>query len=418
MMIYYYHPLHYLLVLTLSFYLFNACSGAAFKRAEILRSISSNLETADSPPEVSDEEAEKILIEDTQEETESEPDDPEEFNYFPYDLQLDTIAYMSCENNNFFTFKAGAYFERSGLRLSEYFLRKTNSMSQGALRQLIESSTKYQAFPYFSFATSTNFTSTLTHAQFPLRLHRFITDLINTGNTRLRVLSDENNMEARFSYGIHAATYAKGLNGNYRLLLSYKGGRENKTLHKEGGDWGVDVYGRVYEVQLNRKITSTNLSRYVLSSVSERKLPENLPQTQWICPSALQFEVRRNENNAFEAQKMYDVQNAQYKKKYPSLSAALNAEDANYRIPPDEPLCSSSSGGGTALAVARAVLGNNWDINANSNRKCISPKDPTDLCYLGLPDRSRNRLAAANQECDATVGRYCPHFLSICIRKN
>ena len=90
-----------LMVLTLNIGLFNACSGAASKRAEILASLHSDLEVAPPPP--TKEEAEEFLNDNAETETPSEPDDPEEFNYFPYDLQLDTIAYMSCEKSQFFS---------------------------------------------------------------------------------------------------------------------------------------------------------------------------------------------------------------------------------------------------------------------------------------------------------------------------
>jgi hypothetical protein len=406
------------LVLTLSIWLFNACSGAISKRAEILRSIGTGLDVA---PPVPEEESEQIIEENTEvEEEPEEPDDPKEFNYFPYDLQLDTIAYMGCENNNFFTFKAGSYFERSGLRLSEYFLRKKSSMSQGQLKELIESSTKHQAIPYLSIAYEPNLTSVPgTHpsiVQFPIRLSRYITDLINTGNSRLRNIGGDP-IETEISYGLNAVIYARELNKKWRLLLSYKGGRENKTLHKTGGDWGVDVYGRVYRVSMDEKINARLLSRYVISSVSEEKRPQAPPQPDWVCPQSLRFEIRRHPDIAYDAQTYYNQQHSSYKNKYPTLTEALNAEDPVNKIRPDESICVPGSSGGSAYTVARTVLGNGWNIN--TSRKCISLKSASNYCYeitrLNKPDF---RLANTNADCSAKANNYCPRFLSICVRKN
>ncbi len=405
------------LVLTLSIWLFNACSGAASKRAEILRSIGTGLEVAPPLPE---EESEKIIEESAEAEDEAEPDDPTEFNYFPYDLQLDTIAYMGCENASFFSFKAGAYFERSGLRLSEYFLRKKSSMSQGALKELIESSTKHQAIPYLSIAHSVNLTSVprtqTSIVQFPIRLPRYITDLINAGNTRMRNIGGDP-IEAEISYGINSIVYARELNKKWRLLLSYKGGKENKTLHKTDGDWGVDVYGRVYRLSMNEIKSAHLLGRHVINSVSEEKRPQAPPQPGWACPASLRFEIRRHPDNAFKAQKFYDIQTSNYKKLYPTLQSALNAEDSAHRIPPDEPICVSGSSGGSAYTVAGKVLGNDWNIN--TSKKCISLKSPSNYCYeITRINKPRFRLAKADSNCEADGNNYCPQFLSICVRKN
>ena len=411
------------LVVAFSLWLFNACSGAASKRAEILRSTGGGLEIA---PDISDEEVDEAINDTSNSEEEAAPDDPTEFNYFPYDLQLDTIAYMGCENaNSFFTVKAGAYFKRSGLRLSEYFLRKTSSMSQSALKDLIESSTKHQAFPYLSIAYKHNLTSVfkisgLTAAkQFSmLRLPRLIEDLINTGNTRLREPTGDT-IEAQFSYGLGGAkSIARSFSENWRLLLSYKGGKENKTLHQTDGDWGIDVYGRVYSISLNKiKTAAQGVSRYALSSVSEEKRPQAPPQTEWTCPESLRFEIRRHPETAYKAQKHYDTASDKYKEQYTTVQEAIN-NDPKKVIQPDEPICVSSSSRGTAFTVTEAVLGEDWNINIS--KKCISLKDPDDYCYeITNQNNVSYRLAKADSsDCGRQTNNYCPHFLSICIRKN
>lgn len=403
------------LLLTFSIWIFNGCSGAASKRAAILGSTVSELEEAETLKEASDEELEEKIAEETiTEEEPEEKDDPKEFNYFPYDIQFDTIAYMSCENNNYFTFKAGSYFSRSGIRLSEYFLSRSSSMSPDKLKELIESSTKHRAVARLSLAHKVQVTSTLKTNNFLTNLHRLIDDLVLTGNTRIREVGGDP-IEGKIVDGQRAAVYALYLQrGQVQLALTYVGGKNNQTLHKTDGDWGVDFYGRLYALDMDETLES----RYAIQSVSEEKRPDTPPQKNWTCPSSLKLEIRRHPKNAFTAQAWYDDQSDTYKRDYPTLSAAFQASDPQFRPPPDEVTCADSSSGGAALDVARAVLGDEWNINIS--QKCIAPASSSILCYTRIPNRGDvyERLDSGNSDCKNTKTSYCPHFLSICVREN
>ena len=421
-------------VLTLGIWFFNACSGAAGKRAAILGSINSGLETAELEKpveELTDGEVEQVLDEQTEAEAEPEPDDPEEFNYFPYDLQLDTIAFMSCENNNYFTVKAGSFFSRSGLRLSEYFLK---SQSSGNLKTLIESSTKYIASPHLSIAHKFDLISTLSGSTvfFPVRLNRVVDELIVSGNSRVNEVGGEF-IEAKIANGNASALFARAFNGDYRLFLSYIGGQHNSTLHQTGGEWGVDAYGRVYSIRMDEYRDA----RYTLNSVSEEKRPEASSQMDWVCPDSLRLEIRRHSRNTFKSQEWYNTQSAAYRETCPlnPTQTWYNTQSESYRArcplnpplsnksccrapPPDEVSCSDSNSGGVARQVAAAVLNNEWDINIGS--KCISPKSSSVFCYNKITSRGYpfERVAVGDPDCGTSRKAYCPHFLSICVRKN
>ena len=407
-------PVFFIVVLTFSFWFFNACSGAAGRKAAILGSMNSGLEEAEleEPAEKpTDEEVQQTLDDDTEKEEEpEEPEDPKEFNYFPYDLQLDTIAFLSCENNHYFTFKAGSFFSRSGLRLSEYFLKSGSSN----LKELIKSSTKYKAIPRLSIAHKFDLTASLKSSKvyFPVHMHRMVDSLIVSGNNRIREVGGEF-IQTKIAHGANSSLFSRALNGDYRLLLSYEGNQKN-TLHKSEGDWGVDLYGRVYSIRMDEHRDD----RYALNSISEEKRPEASPQTDWVCPDSLRLEIRRHSKNTFKSQEWYDKQSPAYKQKYPTLNAALNASDEKERVPPDESSCSDDSGGGASRQVAAAVLDGKWDINMGS--KCISPKSSSVFCYNRITSRGYpfERVAVGDANCGASRKAYCPHFLSICVRKN
>jgi len=400
--------LYYCLFVAFSVVVFNACSGAASKRATILASMGGgNLPIAEpisEPPPLPE----------LKKEEPPPPDNPDEFNYFPYDLQLDTLAFMTCDNDNFFTFKAGSYFSRSGLRLSEYFLKQVGSKSASALQSLIKSSTKHQAIPQLSIAHRTHFISILEGgvAQFPVRLHREMSNLVSNGNTRVREING-NPITAEFSYHEGIPTFNHH-SDKLNLVLSYKAGKH--TLHQTGGEDGVDIYGRVYRYSLAEVVPG----RYVLNTIEETKYPQNIAQTDWKCPPSLRFEIRRNSKNGYIAQKAYDElsKNSLYKEKYPTLGSAMGATDPSHRVEPDEATCEDSSAGSAVLNVVRKVLGNNWNIN--ETKKCISLKSPSVLCHSALKKTQPivGRLKVNDYNCDQTTNNYCPHYFSMCVRKN
>ncbi len=397
----------------LSAFFLSACSGAAGKKAAILNALNSNLETAPLPPEPkNEEERNKVITEDeeaTEEEVEPEPEDPKAFTYFPYDLQLDTLALMTCKHNfNGFSFKAGAYFERSGLRLSEYFLRKKAIMTDSELKALIESSTKHRAFASFFYRSKTNFLAAGYTIPFGISLWRHLDELIATGATRLREIDGEG-ISAYLSFGQKISGFAQGLNESWRLGVFYKG--HAGIIQKTGGDKGIDFYGRVYKVGVHDR----GNNRYHLNSVSEKKLPEGPSQKAWVCPESLRFEIRRHPDKAWSAKREYDrrIQDAKYKEKYPTLESAKKAEGV-FKVEPDEDLCPTTTPNGPALTVARKVLGDSWNINIRD--KCINLNTNSGVCYI-----SRfHRLASSKESCQNVQEGYafCPHYLSICVRKN
>lgn len=407
--------LPFFLLLTLSVFFFNTCSGAAGRKADILRSLSSNLETAPLPKAPkTPEEAEEIINNDenaTEEEAAPPPENPEDFTYFPYDLQLDTMALMTCESPEHFTFKAGAYFERSGLRLSEYFLRR--NMGASELKDLINSSTTSRALPLFFLRFKQNIFSGGYSKGFDIQLWRHLDALIATGTTRLREIEGEP-ISAEISIANNEqASYIRLLNTKMRLGVFYHGSG-NKVLHQYPGEEGTDFYGRMYKVV----VKDLGDNRYHFQSISEKKLPKAPAQKEWVCPESLRFKIRRHPEWAWKAQTEYDKRKnevAGYKEQYPTLEKALNAENQNHRVQPDEAICpENNTGEGAALTVAQKVLGGAWHVNLN--QKCIRLKTNSLRCYI-----SRfYRLASSGSSCDNQPGSYfyCPHDLSICIRKN
>ena len=409
--------------------IFNGCSGAASKRAAFLGSLNTDLPTAEEKPTAEDKAEAKKTIVATEE---GEQDNPKEFNYFPYDLQLDTIAFMSVidrryRNNDLaFNFKAGAYFNRSGLRLSSFFLKKKDSLSAKKLKALIKSSTKYQVIPWLSIAPRKNY-AVKPQAQIGYDLSDAVDKLITNGLLRLRSIRNLP-IEARLNIGINNFVI-HNLNSDESsdrmdLVLSYKGGEQNQILHKTGWEqWGgEDMYARVYNLSLK----TVRSGKYILSDISEEKYPEKSKQPGWKCPESLIFEIRSHSEQAWNVNRYYERQPANYKARN-SLSDILDSNaDARDRVLPSEELCPTNGPtSGSAYEVAKKVLGTRWNINTTS--QCVSPAHRDYRFYVEidrggdnrddnqLPDRLADLYSPCSRSAD---NNFCPHILSICVRKN
>ena len=328
--------------------------------------------------------------------------DPKKFHYFPYDLSLDTLAFMTCpqQQSGQFTFKAGAWFSRSGVRLSEYFLRQKQA-GYSKLEELIKKSSTYQARPYISLIEKNTLAGKSTWSwPFGFELHSQIKNLISTSPGRIRDIRGSIEATAKLtSPNQFALLYGE----NHYMVLSYQNPKNSVILTADYESPSSDFYGRSYKLGYER-VTD---SRWVLSSVEEEKWPQGPGQPDWICPEELRLEVRRHSSRA-------------YKKRY--YQAILNGRKSPFPIRNDEPTCDHSTNGGAAFEVVQKVLGDHYNININD--KCVSLKNSSQACYTELikdPNRS-NRVTSTSEEdfsdCSTIQHEYCPHFLSICVRKN
>ena len=379
---------------------FTSCTGVTSQRNAILSSLNDvNLQLSTEEPN----------------QVEEQPglDQPDEFNYFPYDIQLDTIAYTTCDNPNDFTLKVGSYFSRSGVRLSDYFLTEQENLDNTALKNLIKSSTKHAARPRLVFAkvskVLTQFFKASDHL-FDIQLEDYIDELIATGAERLQRL-DGNMIEAIIkSNPLNPAVL---WSRSTKLTLSYKN-REGQSIQRAPDEASRNFYGRIYDLNFREKLKD----RYILNSLTERKRPVETPQPDWNCSADLQFEIRKSHKQAYDAETFYDAQNAAYKAKYTTVEAALAAPDEDQRIPEDEPICPNSNDGGNLVNIARQILGTDWNINISEG--CVSPVHSTVRCYSPEHDPGPTVIPVISYQsnCTNTKSKVCPHLLSICIRKN
>ena len=378
-----------LLSLGCSVWLLNSCAGAARNRADILSSLSEDIDTApEQAAEQAIEQAEKSNIQ--------KKDDQQDFNYFPYDLQLDTMAYLSCASNQWFHFKAGAYFSRSGLRLSEYFLKQATKLkNENKLKELVNSSTKKAAIPQFRLGSTQLLTAVISGFKIPLPiLSKEIPDLVKRPNTRRRIINDEP-IEFIWTNNAMQSILPRVSNLNVgRMVLLYLNNRDNNNViantDQENFVRSQDIYGRVYKLSFEEEKNQ----RFVLEGIEEKQYPQKTtPDEEWVCPEVLKLAVRRHEDN---------------------INTAAG-----------EPSCPPSKEGNALPVLTKIISTKNWNINLEE--KCISPIKSSHICYDQLAKQTTPtkfmRVHETDDTCNNTNTNHggwhrCPHYLSICIRKN
>ena len=380
---------------------FISCYGASSGRSAMLSSLSADSSSPPPPEAVS----------------QPTPDNPEEFNYFPYDLQLDTIAYMTCDSSTFFTLRAGSYFKRSGLRLSDYFLRQ--DLNDDNLIKLIESSTKHNARPILKFGLISNTIQRLweNSANFNIKLKDHLKILSENGQKRLRDLHNDP-VTADMKTTPHYPIQWSAQNG--KMILHYLNPKNEPIYQAQAGE-SPNLYGRIYDLRFEENLSGIS----ALQSISEEKRPVDEDDIEWICPENLRLEVRKNENNAYDAREWYDSakrSDSDYAGLYPTFADAQRSEHIGHRPGDSEPICEDSSDGGHYEAIVRKILGDRWNINIAIG--CISSKNSKLGCYRqhGGHKRQKPVISYDDPRCERPDTRnsdkICPHQLSICVRKN
>ena len=388
-------------------------------------------------------------------ETESEnpapPPPSGDIGFFPYDIKFDTIAYLPCESSGFRVLRTGAYFSRSGVRLSDYYLNKYNSKNIDQMSPILQKSHYFKTYPIARIderntdlkdvMTSLKSADKLSH----FKLERYHRDIIRTGRKRLLTLNNSPlKEEFSFSSTFDSRALFSDSTDKWNLVLYYRT-QDNKVAWKPKDSTSnplLDFHGRVYSLGVDNlsHVHSELDARYALTSITETKPLDSSINNDWSCPESLRLEVRRHpdfaykKHLAYQALKSRGSQTIKKKNESQLISAGYLFSDEN--------LCENSSQGGNKLSIARAVLGDDWNINIG--KKCISPKNSSKRCYpnLGTANEQVDRLMNTNHSselCSPNKGHSnnyqgnafkdidpanqniirtfaCPYFLSICVR--
>lgn len=345
------------------------------------------------------------------------------------DVQLDTIAYMSCSNikapvekRAYFTIRAGAYTPgKSGLQMRQDFRSATQNYSPVERAKLfassaangdtrlnlsIRSAANYQS-PWVADDLRAgedvdSFLPPLDSAILagPLAAAptgAWINYFPGSGDKRLteaslRYYKFEDNMvrtrqKIETSSGPDSAFLVAGFSASSDEL--------NLGLRSPAGavaapGAAVPIYGRGYLFGFAQPVGYTgNSDRRVIGSIREFDLsqspPRELTQNQWNCPTGNQFIIVRPED-------------------------IVNGRATCARIP--DRVRAGTNDAAELQALRRVLRVEDWFVDMS--RHCIVPKRTGDYCY---GDQLGNRtIQYGTSSCVNDGSTVCPHFVTICIR--
>ncbi len=257
---------------------------------------------------------------------------------FPYDSQIDQIAYMSCNQmvtggydaSAYFSFRAGAYRAGSGVEVTTAFkndihvsggapaeqaslLAAIAAVATARPQLAIRSFSNFQA-PFLATATSTgtdgvDFTTFFTPMDDPNFALAAINEVSGDG---LKYVRNEAPQGARFeaaislnnAYGTVRAL-EKSINSGVTLLTVTYQGQGGSFSARAPSDYGISTtsstisaYGRGYQLTFRQPVgASSQYPTSTLASVSELNLESrSLPAVSgaWTCDPSMQFRVLRS----------------------------------------------------------------------------------------------------------------------------
>ena len=352
------------------------------------------------------------------------PGDPGNASYrdeiYPFDLQLDTIAYMNCpgeispENPVYFSFKFGSYYK--GLRFSGEFLdhigrRPTVKETRRALGTSTMANSKGQIYLSYkgnprnvrNFSNSGRgygyFFSFFDHVE-------VINNLIHRGKSL--VLGGNRLIETSFPASGRSISQITPLLGKTHVFaLTYTKGSKDLPIRKRSGVY----YGRTYDVFLRG---GSNHNDY-MEHIEEVNLLNLRRVGRWRCPEDLRFVIHRHEKttawNFDQNEEYFEQEDLLQEGVCVAKPRALRAEhkDLVERVILNR-----------VFTVGESKF---WDRHGNlegTGDLCIVPKHSDHDCYNGAGAGGASPLHIEfdpDEECQVFGGeRRCPSYFSICVR--
>ena len=320
------------------------------------------------------------------------PDSDLNTSYMPYRLKLDTIAFMTCDTPRFdkaFTLFAGAFSTAGGIRLKKYFPDKSS------IRQ----------YPYHSSAPAMEVTGSRTGAsggadltffgqRNNISLPEYLQELLDSGSQYQNTFGRTQVQAFKRSFGSigEVRTFASTLDQSY-LFAGFGNSGDLKTYQTDSGD--SYAHGLSFEVDLAERgkfhvIRSITETDYQQVENNKGILSTPASQRTWNCSSSYTFIIKRHTD----------------------LKPRSESECTN-----------NTDRGDPRFTILKNILGDGWNINVGD--QCLSLKDSSDYCYGELNKKrteARGNVSAAKvlyntQECSIqNAGRFCPHYLSFCVR--
>lgn len=302
----------------------------------------------------------------------------------PYDIRLDTMAYMTCNNgvqgSSRFTFKIGA-FGSGGIKLKSPLL-VDKSLAD------IKKYPLYRAEPFAALSRPNARSSIVAGAQefSPISFHaRLGLSSDSTLRTLAAALKSGPNSYLQELGGRHISIHHRMSRPHFLahwfdqfdLIIGFRQSRTPHTYTKSNERY---IHGRYYQIEASE---TEDEAIHVLSSIEEEyPKPEPPSRHTWSCPDSLQLKIMRHEDRRADNEDSCEDDDSSNTRLYSLVKRILKKDESD----PDK-----------------------WHINIS--QKCISPKRTSTRCYPNNVEKVEYSSCTQRNR-----GAYCPHYLSICIR--
>ena len=307
----------------------------------------------------------------------------------PYNMMMDTMAFISCDPDNVsFKFRMASTYE-GGIKLKDFLRDKTE--------REIKEYPYYRAEPFLGFTQSSSPEHISTWSSgsldfsggkdfnFPSTVQSYLGQLIDDGGF-LKTKDELRGRSGGEEYiSVSFKKYYPGL-FDLQLLLGFR--YRKNPLFYETQDEDLYIHGRYYEVDID---TDSN-DREHISEVFEIN-PQDDNEVSWDCSRDILFEIRRHPDNV------------------PSTELEKENFQQEFGDFEDEYICPLNPKDPGNILLQN-MLGNQWNVNVAE--RCVSPKSRgrQNSCY----PRKVARVGTIDDCRPGTIANDCPHFISICFR--
>ena len=297
----------------------------------------------------------------------------------PYNMKLDTMALLGCENTRVdFTFKMGA-FGSGGIKIKKVLSNK--SIAE------LKKYPYHQADPFITLASLSDpdnvridSSNVLRGASFHNRLSRLQTHL---KTLKTAVDEDPDNYLTELSGYPLSVEYKLSIAIQERyfdqrdLLVGFRKGRTPLTYFNEETQERY-IHGRYYTIVID-DLTDNS---YVLENIEEFN-PRADSTKNWDCPEVYQYHIKRHSDRTADGESECEDSAGDDQASYNLIKRVLKEKSRDR---------------------------DKWNINVSE--KCISPKSSIMRCY----PNGVTKVSYDLDDCSRLPNKFCPHYFSICLR--
>ncbi|MGI9548782.1 MAG: hypothetical protein ACR2M7_02220 [Bdellovibrionales bacterium] len=348
--------------------------------------------------------------------------------YYPFDLVVDTIAFMECpgrihaNNLNFFTFKFASY--REGVGFNKSFLKNfpKDLYTVPNIKSTIKSSQYLQTeakialteigAPTVPYNVSGGQTNGVARFRPEFSTYGFVDSLFASPKHKLLEIAKGRKLEANFPIAAGSlSSITSSLGENLEFTLTYNKAAKD-SLYPIALKEGL-FYGRSYGIELEGGL----YEKSYLSEIEEKNLATGKKEKSWDCPSRLRIPILRHSSIT---QQVYNQGVAYFKYHNISQEGSCVTDRARTGLSNSDKEFIKLILSKNAFSIGEVHLWKEGKLEG-TRRPCIVPRDGNHRCYsinnLARIEFDTSKACSFETNNQGQYLKYCPTYLSVCTRR-